>query len=54
MIDEIEGITFQNGRIIFEKNFYEVEPEFTPEIIVTRKAMIDNWDKYLKELMKVK
>jgi hypothetical protein len=54
MIDKIEGINFENGRIIFDKNFYNVEPEFIPEILITRKMMIDNWEKYLKDLIKIK
>jgi len=50
MINNIEGIKFQRGKIIFHKELYNnISNGFDPHIIMDKKIMSDNWDKYLKK-----
>ena len=48
-VEEIKGITFDKKNIIFERNFYELESNNTPTIILDRKTMVENWEKFIKE-----
>lgn len=53
-ISKIEGIDFGNKQIFIEKELYNIEVNLTPHIIIEKKIMSENWEKYLKELRKVK
>lgn len=52
IIEKINGVNFENEKVIFEKNFYDISPEFLSETISDKKYMIETWDKYIKELIK--
>ena len=52
-IKNIEGIIFKHKKIIINKNLYQLENNITPNIIIDKKIMSDNWEKYLKELTKI-
>jgi len=51
-IEKIEGIEFSNKNVVLDRNIYDSEIEFSPNIVLEKKIMSDNWEKYLKELMK--
>lgn len=53
-IQYIEGIEFENKKIILKKNIYDIEISFSPEIMVDKKLMMENWDKYLTIMRKIK
>jgi len=48
-INNIEGITFTKRKINIEKNLYNLDVNFTTNIIFDKKLMSDNWEKYIKE-----
>lgn len=48
-VEEIKGISFDKKKIVFERNFYEFESNNTPTIILDKKTMIENWEKFIKE-----
>ena len=48
-INNIEGITFSKRKINIEKNLYNLDVNFTTNIIFDKKLMSDNWEKYIKE-----
>tara|TARA_Y100000389_G_scaffold203882_2_gene253929 strand:+ start:2453 stop:3121 length:669 start_codon:yes stop_codon:yes gene_type:complete len=50
---KIQGIDFEPKKIIFERNLYKIEFNFSPNIIIEKKLMSDNWEKYLKEIKKL-
>lgn len=52
-IQHIEGIDFVKKQIIIKKNLYKLEVSFAPNIVMDKKLMSDNWDKYLKDLKKL-
>jgi hypothetical protein len=52
-ITKIEGIDFVKGRIILQRNIYDVDGDITPEIVLEKKYMYDNWEKYLNGLKKI-
>lgn len=53
-IVNIVGIEFENKKIIIKKNIYGINVSFSPEIVIDKKAMYDNWEKYLVQLKKSK
>jgi len=50
---KINGINFEPKKIIFERNLYKIDFNFSPTIIIEKKLMSDNWEKYLKEIKKL-
>ena len=53
IITDIEGIDFIKKQIIIKRDLYKLEVNFSPNIVLDKKLMIDNWDKYLKDLRKI-
>jgi len=51
-IHRIEGIDFTKNHIFIERDLYKFEVSFAPHIVLDKKLMSDNWEKYLKELRK--
>ena len=51
-INSITGIEFSKNKIIIGKELYKFEMNLSPHIVVDKKLMSDNWEKYLKELRK--
>jgi hypothetical protein len=51
-IDSINGIEFENGKIIMEKDIYDMNATITPEIIIEKKLMSDEWYKYVIHVKK--
>lgn len=51
-IHHIEGIDFTKNHIFIERDLYKFEVSFAPHIVMDKKLMSDNWEKYLKELRK--
>lgn len=52
-IQHIEGIDFIKKQIIIKRDLYKLEVSFAPNIVMDKKLMSDNWDKYLKDLKKL-
>jgi len=52
-IHNIIGIDFERKKIIMKKNIYKIEVSFAPCIVIEKKLMSDNWDKYLSTLRKI-
>lgn len=52
-IQHIEGIDFVKKQIIIKRDLYKLEVSFAPNIVMDKKLMSDNWDKYLKDLKKL-
>ena len=52
-IVHIDGIDFTNKQVIFERDLYNLEVSFAHHIVLDKKLMSDNWDKYLKDLRKI-
>jgi hypothetical protein len=52
-IASIEGIDFLNKQVVIKRNLYSLETSFAPNIMLDKKLMADNWDKYLKDLRKL-
>ena len=53
-IQNINGVDFERKKIIMRKNIYDLEVSFAPSIIIDKKLMSDNWEKYLTTLRKMK
>jgi len=51
-IDSIKGIEFTKRNVIVKKDLYNLDTNFTTNIIFDKKLLSDNWDKYIKEQMK--
>jgi hypothetical protein len=51
-INSINGIIFKKKEIILEKKLYILENGITPEILLEKNYMKNNWIKYVKELQK--
>lgn len=50
-IKQIDGIEFENGNFFFKKDIYGImSTELTPEIIIEKKVISDNWCKYYTSL----
>lgn len=52
-ITKIDGINFESKKILYQRNLYKIDVNFSPTIIIEKKLMSDTWDKYLKEMRKV-
>ena len=51
-IVHIKGIDFKNKQMIIQRDIYNLEISFAPNIVLDKKLMSDNWEKYLKDLRK--
>ena len=52
-INSIEGIDFDKKQLIIKKNLYSLEVNFGPHIVLDRKVMSDNWEKFLENLRRI-
>lgn len=52
-IQSIKGIDFIKNQFVFTKGLYDIEVSFSPQIVMDKKMMIDNWEKYLKDIRKL-
>ena len=52
-VQSISGIDFLNKKIIIEKDLYDLEINFSEEIVNNKKLMSENWNKFIKELEKL-
>ena len=50
VIHNIKGIDFIKKQIIVEKDLYNLEVSFAPDIVLDKNLMSDSWEKYLKDL----
>ena len=53
-IIKINGFDFTEKKINVTKNIYDFGNNIVPEIIIEKKTMLDNWDKYVNSLKKIK
>jgi len=40
--------------IIIKRNIYDIEISFSPEIMIDKKLMSENWNKFLTAMRKIK
>ena len=52
-IIHIKGIDFKNKQLLIQRGIYNLEISFSPNIVLDKKLMSDNWEKYLKDLRKI-
>ena len=52
-IVSIDGIDFSKKQVIIKKNLYSLEVNFSPNIVLDKKVMADNWEKFLENLRKI-
>ena len=52
-IISIDGIDFSKKQVIIKKNLYSLEVNFSPHIVLDKKVMSDNWEKFLENLRKI-
>jgi hypothetical protein len=53
-IQHIDGIEFTKKNIIIKRNIYDIEISFSPEIMIDKKLMSENWNKFLTAMRKIK
>lgn len=53
-IQSINGIEFENKKILLNIDIYSDDIAFTPEIVLDKINMSDNWDRYVNNLSKLK
>jgi hypothetical protein len=51
-IDSIAGIDFDKKQVLVKRDLYNIQVSFSPHIVVDKKTMSDNWEKYLELLRK--
>lgn len=51
-IECINGLDFSEGKIILKKNIYDMQVNVSPEILLNKKFMSDEWDRYVCDLQK--
>ena len=51
-INDIDGIKFEEKKICVTKNICDFGSNLLPEIVIEKKTMSDNWDKYISSLKK--
>ena len=52
-ITRIRGIDFGNKQVKVQRDLYNLDISFAPNIVLDKKLMSDNWEKYLKDLRKI-
>ena len=53
-IQHIDGIEFTKEKIIIKRNIYNIDVNFSTEVLDDKKIMAENWEKYLTVLRKHK
>ena len=51
-INSIDGIAFAKKQVVITRDFYSFETSFAPHIVLDKKVMADNWEKFLENLRK--
>lgn len=51
-ITNIDGVEFNKNEILIKRKIYDLKVNFSPEIIVDKNIMSDNWKKYITLLKK--
>jgi hypothetical protein len=51
-INSIDGIDFAKKQVVITRDFYSFETSFAPHIVLDKKVMADNWEKFLENLRK--
>jgi len=51
-IEHINGIDYENGKVHFKKSIYSIQVNISPEIIVDKALMADEWNRFLETLRK--
>ena len=51
-IKSIDGIDFDKKQVIIKRDLYSLEVNFSPHIVIDKKVMADNWEKFLENLRK--
>ena len=52
-INKIDGINFAKKQVIITRNLWNMNLNFTSSILVDKKFMANNWEKYLEKLRKI-
>lgn len=52
-IYNIDGIDFEEKKVIIQRDLYDLEVNFGTNIVMNKKLMSENWEKYLKDLEKI-
>lgn len=52
VVEEIKGISFEQGKVHVERDIYDIQAMCSPDIITDKINMSDEWDKYLYNLEK--
>ena len=52
-INSIDGIDFAKKQVIIKRDLYSLEVNFAPHIVIDKKVMADNWEKFLENLRKI-
>ena len=52
VIERIDGIDFQNGKILMTKDIYDINPTIYSEVVIDKKVMSDEWWKYTSYIKK--
>jgi hypothetical protein len=53
VIESIDGITFEDNKVVLERNIYDIENDYRKCILIDKTVMSDNWEKYLNNLQKL-
>ena len=53
VIESIEGLEYETGKIIMTKDIYNITTPVGPEIIIEKKLMSDEWYKYVANVKKM-
>ena len=51
-IQSINGLEYSEGKILLKKNIHDIQVNLSPEIILNKKLMSDEWDKFIAALKK--
>ena len=52
VIEEIKGISFEQGKIHIQRDIYDIQAISSPDIVTDKLNMSDEWEKYLHTLQK--
>jgi uncharacterized membrane protein len=52
IIERIEGIDFEYGKILMIKDIYDINPTIYTDVIIDKKVMSDEWWKYTSSIKK--
>lgn len=51
-IVSIKGLEYSEGKILLKKNILNIQVNISPEIVISKKLMSDEWDRFLNALKK--